>query len=147
MLQRVHHLVREDQTKLDPVTAFDAIQRAGFRIVVAGDLLGVEVEQQPLEIERIRQQPEETIGRLHSFPLRAREFLVEPALDVALHRFLRHHLRARSGLEGEPHRLFHRWPERVDDACDLDRASRHFPAARREGEQSRNQAPHLRPPR
>jgi len=76
-LKGVHHFVRQDQSELKRVRPPDPEQHGRVRIVVAGHLLAVEVHQQRLELQRIRQQGEQPVGRLDPPDAGRRQLLTE----------------------------------------------------------------------
>jgi hypothetical protein len=81
----VHHLVREHQAELVAPGAGDAEQHRGVGVVVPRHLLGVEVEQQAAELERVGKQAEQPVRRLETAHPVGRELLVQLGQEVPPH--------------------------------------------------------------
>ena len=85
MLERVHQLVRDDDPGLRGIDVRRDVQGARVRVVVARDLLGEEVDHRTPQIDRVGEQPEQLIRRLHAGELRGGQVLVELVNHVVSH--------------------------------------------------------------
>jgi hypothetical protein len=81
-LERMDHLMGQDQPKLRRIGAGDPEQGGWVRVVVSGYLLGVEVQQQRAEPERVGEEPEQAVSRLQPPQLRCGELLVQLADEI-----------------------------------------------------------------
>jgi len=94
-LERVDHLVGEHEPQLGPVGALDAEEHGRIGVVEAGDLFGVEVEQERSEMQRVRQEAEEPVGGLQPAQAFRRQLLVQFPDQVVPHLLAASHRRAR----------------------------------------------------
>ena len=131
---------------------FDPEEHRRIRIVEARDLLGVEVEQQRPEMERVGEKTEEPVRRLQSAEPRGRQLLVELGEQIGAHLLPAPHRRLGRRGEAETGGLLDRGAEAVHQhreigvAAGLAILARLAPA----GDQHRHQreprgAPHQRP--
>src|SRR5205823_10187583 len=77
MLQRVHQLVRDDESGLAGVDVGGDVQRVGVGIEVPGYLLGEQVDHAAPQVERIRDEAEQAVGGLRAGELGRRQVVVE----------------------------------------------------------------------
>ncbi len=150
VLQRVHQLVREHKAQRGRVGSDDAVQRRRLRIVESRHLLGIEIEEQPLQVERIGDEAEEAIHRLDPFLPCRREVLLQLAQEENSHLLPGLERRVRRALESQPGRTLDHRTEAVHQAGKIGAFAAHRrrpPAAGEEGEPGGEEAEHHATPR
>ncbi|MFL5460563.1 MAG: hypothetical protein ACJ8AY_07735 [Gemmatimonadales bacterium] len=84
-LQRVHHLVGHHHPQLSRVRSLNTKQGSRVGIVVPRDLLGVQLQQQGSEIQRIGQEAEHSVSGLQPLELGRRQLVIQLAEQVLPH--------------------------------------------------------------
>src|SRR5438477_2620835 len=82
VLQRVHQLVRDHQTRLAGIDVGRDVERVRVGIEIARHLLGQEVDHGAAQVERIGDQTEQPIRSLRAGELGGREVVIELVDDV-----------------------------------------------------------------
>src|ERR1043166_7656501 len=112
-LERVYHLVRQYQPKLQPIRPGHAEERSRVGVVIAGYLLTVQVYQQWLESQGIRQEAEQAIRGLDAVHPGRGKLLVKLIDQICPHLFPASLRRSGRVLELESRRSLDRWLEAV----------------------------------
>jgi hypothetical protein len=111
----VDHLVRQYQSQLRRIRVAHGEQSGRVGIVVACNLLGVQVEQQRSELQRIREQAEQLVGRFQASQLRRRQLLVQLPDQVGPDLFSSSKRHSGTLLEAETGRALHGGLKTVDE--------------------------------
>ncbi len=115
-LEGVNHLMGEHQLELIAIGARHPEERGGIGVVIPRHLLGVEVQEQLPQSERVGEETEEPVGGFDTAHPGRRQLLVQLPHQIGSNLLLGSHGGARCGGKLEPHRLFDRRAQAVHQA-------------------------------